>query len=199
MKCKNCGNELSDNAMFCGKCGTKVEKVIPKLKTKKCSQCGKELSKDELFCSSCGTKADEQTSSKEKNYENLAQGRSNISPTKTNIHSYQEQNTTTQSQPTVISYKPESYVPTRSMSDDNIIMGLRIASVVIFLGSLISGIVAWVKISELSNYYINFGSLGFTIFILSTVIGFLAMIFIDTNIETRKIRSVLEKQFNNKQ
>ena len=28
MNCKNCQNELSDNAKFCGKCGQKVEAVI---------------------------------------------------------------------------------------------------------------------------------------------------------------------------
>ena len=29
MKCKNCGNELQDNALFCGVCGTKVENEQP--------------------------------------------------------------------------------------------------------------------------------------------------------------------------
>lgn len=50
--CKNCGNELKENALFCGKCGTKVEKP----KKRFCFKCGNELKENASFCGRCGTK-----------------------------------------------------------------------------------------------------------------------------------------------
>lgn len=47
-KCNNCGLELPDEAMFCLKCGTKLEKKLF------CSNCNKELPKDAIFCMYCG-------------------------------------------------------------------------------------------------------------------------------------------------
>lgn len=49
MVCKKCGNEMSDDSMFCQKCGTPVEQK------KLCSKCGNELSEDAVFCQKCGT------------------------------------------------------------------------------------------------------------------------------------------------
>ncbi|MBO4901493.1 MAG: SPFH domain-containing protein [Lachnospiraceae bacterium] len=48
--CASCGAVLSAGALFCEKCGTKVEtKVL-------CASCGAELSADANFCPKCGTR-----------------------------------------------------------------------------------------------------------------------------------------------
>jgi len=52
MQCNNCGASISEDALFCSQCGTKVEEKVKKI----CNQCGKELQDNELFCSQCGTK-----------------------------------------------------------------------------------------------------------------------------------------------
>lgn len=49
MLCSNCKTNLQEGALFCHKCGTKVE-------NNNCSSCGKELIKDALFCPYCGEK-----------------------------------------------------------------------------------------------------------------------------------------------
>ena len=46
-KCFNCGEILTDNAIFCAKCGTKIKKVCPK--------CNAICSIKDKFCSNCGT------------------------------------------------------------------------------------------------------------------------------------------------
>ncbi len=48
IRCNNCGQELPDEAMFCFKCGTKVEKKLV------CTFCGKELPEGAGFCMYCG-------------------------------------------------------------------------------------------------------------------------------------------------
>ncbi|MBR5982269.1 MAG: zinc ribbon domain-containing protein, partial [Bacteroidales bacterium] len=53
MKCSNCNAEIADNAKFCPKCGSKVEKVEP---VKNCPNCGTAIVVDSKFCSKCGTK-----------------------------------------------------------------------------------------------------------------------------------------------
>lgn len=48
--CMNCGHELSAEAMFCEKCGTKVAS------NDTCSGCGYVFNNDANFCPKCGTK-----------------------------------------------------------------------------------------------------------------------------------------------
>ena len=51
MRCRNCGAELADGALFCSECGTKVE--LSKIRF--CRECGAELSEGARFCGCCGT------------------------------------------------------------------------------------------------------------------------------------------------
>lgn len=46
MKCTKCGNNNSDDAQFCSKCGTALRQVCPK--------CGTQIEKDDKFCKKCG-------------------------------------------------------------------------------------------------------------------------------------------------
>lgn len=56
--CLNCGKELSEKALFCDQCGTKV--VIPEKPQKRfCSNCGEELGAEALFCEHCGVKIEQ--------------------------------------------------------------------------------------------------------------------------------------------
>lgn len=48
MRCTSCESELKENAKFCHRCGTKVEKEI------RCSNCHHLLEQHDLFCSECG-------------------------------------------------------------------------------------------------------------------------------------------------
>ena len=48
MKCTNCQHENPNEALFCMKCGTKLER--------KCPNCGADYSEEALFCMKCGTK-----------------------------------------------------------------------------------------------------------------------------------------------
>lgn len=50
MLCKNCGNIIDSDKLFCGKCGAKVERPSA------CQNCGAELSEDTDFCGKCGCK-----------------------------------------------------------------------------------------------------------------------------------------------
>ncbi len=54
MFCPKCGNELEENARFCGKCGApvKLRKVAI------CPGCGNELKKGARFCTRCGTQVE---------------------------------------------------------------------------------------------------------------------------------------------
>lgn len=49
--CINCGAEISDDAKFCGRCGSKQEKPA-----KHCIHCGAEVPADFVYCEVCGTK-----------------------------------------------------------------------------------------------------------------------------------------------
>ncbi|MFQ6042391.1 MAG: AAA family ATPase, partial [Candidatus Poribacteria bacterium] len=53
MKCSNCSHENPEMALFCMKCGTKLQQVCPK--------CDAQLPPDALFCMRCGTKLAEPT------------------------------------------------------------------------------------------------------------------------------------------
>ena len=48
--CMNCGHELSPGAMFCEKCGAKIQVADT------CSNCGYTFTNDANFCPKCGTK-----------------------------------------------------------------------------------------------------------------------------------------------
>tara|TARA_Y100001980_G_C14556408_1_gene347789 strand:- start:137 stop:1270 length:1134 start_codon:yes stop_codon:yes gene_type:complete len=69
--CRSCQNTLSENAIFCGKCGTR----------QKCSSCSERLSLNAKFCEACGAKVEDLNTSTEstaKNkiiYKEDAQGR----------------------------------------------------------------------------------------------------------------------------
>lgn len=77
--CKNCGWENSDDALYCGKCGSKLApdsiacpacgaensadmnfcgkcgaKLVPEQKPAVCGRCGAKLDKDAAFCTECG-------------------------------------------------------------------------------------------------------------------------------------------------
>lgn len=62
MICKKCGNEITDDSMFCQECGTPIEQK------KLCSKCGNELGEGAVFCQKCGTpvEAEEQVASNKK-------------------------------------------------------------------------------------------------------------------------------------
>ncbi|XME01831.1 SPFH domain-containing protein [Lachnospiraceae bacterium C1.1] len=49
-RCVACGHQLNPGAIFCEKCGTKVNNTC------KCVNCGAELSEEAIFCSKCGTR-----------------------------------------------------------------------------------------------------------------------------------------------
>ncbi|MDR1210339.1 MAG: zinc ribbon domain-containing protein [Clostridiales bacterium] len=60
-RCPNCGFDLPLTAVFCGKCGSKVE--TPEARTEPtapevrlCAHCGEELENGAVFCGSCGQK-----------------------------------------------------------------------------------------------------------------------------------------------
>lgn len=55
MKCSNCGNELSSNAMFCDNCGQKVELQSDEAQKCYCGNCGAEIEIGSEFCGNCGT------------------------------------------------------------------------------------------------------------------------------------------------
>ncbi len=55
MKCNNCGNELSENAMFCDNCGQKVTEPVTEQKKIFCYNCGAEIKNGKNFCGVCGT------------------------------------------------------------------------------------------------------------------------------------------------
>lgn len=54
MKCSNCGNELSSNAMFCDYCGQKAELQSDDAQKCYCGNCGAVLGTGEDFCGECG-------------------------------------------------------------------------------------------------------------------------------------------------
>ena len=61
--CSNCGNELSENAKFCSKCGTKYESASGIV----CQKCGHKINKDAKFCTYCGNPIKQNIPQKEPN------------------------------------------------------------------------------------------------------------------------------------
>lgn len=47
IKCSECGNDISDQAKFCPKCGKVNEEKI-------CPECGNKESRNNTFCTNCG-------------------------------------------------------------------------------------------------------------------------------------------------
>lgn len=55
--CPNCGAEVTNGAMFCNNCGTKLNEEVVKSESEKiCPQCGMKVNESDLFCNSCGNK-----------------------------------------------------------------------------------------------------------------------------------------------
>lgn len=50
--CPECGNQISDKAQLCPKCGAPVELPV------KCEECGAIMSKDDIVCPNCGAPLD---------------------------------------------------------------------------------------------------------------------------------------------
>lgn len=53
MYCKNCGNKLDDDAIFCSKCGVRKETEGNAFY---CEKCGTKISDDDVFCTKCGSR-----------------------------------------------------------------------------------------------------------------------------------------------
>lgn len=51
MYCRNCGNQLDKDAIFCSKCGAKKDENDSYLY---CEKCGTKILEDEAFCTGCG-------------------------------------------------------------------------------------------------------------------------------------------------
>lgn len=51
MKCKECGQELNEDAMFCGKCGKPTSSSRDKIK---CEECGFKIDSNLEYCPKCG-------------------------------------------------------------------------------------------------------------------------------------------------
>ena len=51
MYCRNCGNEMNDEAVVCVKCGVPAGKG-----TSYCPHCGAEVNSEAVMCVACGTK-----------------------------------------------------------------------------------------------------------------------------------------------
>lgn len=56
MICKFCGTEMDEDALFCLKCGKKIEQFSEQNseETKKCPKCGAMVASDDRFCLKCG-------------------------------------------------------------------------------------------------------------------------------------------------
>lgn len=55
LTCSNCGNELPDDAKFCGECGTPV--AVQEKKLNYCANCFAEMPENTKFCLQCGKPA----------------------------------------------------------------------------------------------------------------------------------------------
>lgn len=59
MYCKNCGNQIDDNAYVCVHCGVKVSDDVPLVRCenpKFCTHCGKQIDPNAYICVHCGVK-----------------------------------------------------------------------------------------------------------------------------------------------
>ncbi|MCL4498606.1 MAG: zinc ribbon domain-containing protein [Deltaproteobacteria bacterium] len=54
VKCPNCGAEVKEGSLFCGKCGSEITSSKKEEQNKKCPNCGTENSPDAKFCENCG-------------------------------------------------------------------------------------------------------------------------------------------------
>ncbi len=78
MICKNCGNPLEENALFCGNCGTKADGIAEEPNGIVCPFCGKLTEEGSVFCEVCGNRIGEKSTPKtpvvrpEKRNSNLA-------------------------------------------------------------------------------------------------------------------------------
>jgi RNA polymerase subunit RPABC4/transcription elongation factor Spt4 len=56
-KCPNCKAVIKNDAQFCSKCGTRIEKISKQdIDINRCSNCGFEIDMESDFCSNCGAK-----------------------------------------------------------------------------------------------------------------------------------------------
>jgi len=60
MNCKECGNVLVDNELFCSACGAKQDMALVY-----CTKCGAGMPKNTKFCPDCGTSTDPEQKEKE--------------------------------------------------------------------------------------------------------------------------------------
>ena len=63
MYCKNCGNKLDDDAIFCSKCGVRKETEGNAFY---CEKCGTKISEGDVFCTGCGNLVSEDAIKKDK-------------------------------------------------------------------------------------------------------------------------------------
>ncbi len=63
MRCKNCGNEVKENAKFCRECGSEIIWETEALNGNLCPECGNILEEGAAFCNECGCRVSEVTES----------------------------------------------------------------------------------------------------------------------------------------
>ena len=63
MYCRNCGNQLDKDAIFCSKCGAKKDENDSYLY---CEKCGTKILEDEAFCTGCGNPVSKEAVEEEK-------------------------------------------------------------------------------------------------------------------------------------
>lgn len=56
MQCKNCGQTVTRDMLFCGNCGCPVPNEDHERPMERCPQCGNIIKEGELFCGECGSK-----------------------------------------------------------------------------------------------------------------------------------------------
>lgn len=84
MKCKRCGTELRDDALYCHVCGQAKDGPL------KCPKCGAELLENQKFCPSCGTNILDTINLNAK--ENVNETNSNRNETNSNTNSSEYSN-----------------------------------------------------------------------------------------------------------
>lgn len=52
MKCKNCGEPITKEMIFCGNCGWKI--LLEEDREYRCAECGSVIDVDDAFCGECG-------------------------------------------------------------------------------------------------------------------------------------------------
>lgn len=190
MKCRNCGNEVTPQKNFCGKCGTKVEVAPPEpvKQILKCASCGENLEDGESFCTNCGQSVfpeNGQSTAQIKNESDF--------PIKNERPAY--------ASPKV----DQMHVHTNSTSEfpglnwktvfpSGWILGLRIAAYILLGVAVIFGIYLWAQYYSITD---SDDGAGFVFFIVFAAVGFFSvastMVFLDLAMDVRKIRNYLEK------